>query len=203
MIITIASTKGGAAKSTSAANIAFAMTRKRGAAPIAIVDMDRNRTIKNWSERSDDELPFYVFAEDEFPADWEGDVILDTPGNVDIDELLELAEQSDLVVLPTLPAAFSLESTIATLTQVEALTNYRILLTNVPPRPNKAGIRAMAALDDVGLLRFKKSVARRVVYMESELVGLPVGMMPGTGAKSAANDYKSVTAELVKVVKNG
>jgi chromosome partitioning protein len=201
MIITIASFKGGVGKTTSAIHIAAYLASRRGAPPVALADGDRNRTAVSWAARSEFELPFAVYPESELPDDWDGDLVIDTAGGLPDDELLKLAQVSDLVVIPTLPAAFSIENTIDTLQRLRGLTKYRILLTAVPPKPSKAGDKAIEALDAVKLPRFKRIISRRAVLTDSELAGVPVSMMAGKPAKMTWAEYQAVGKELVRMVK--
>jgi chromosome partitioning protein len=201
MIITIASFKGGVGKTTTAIHIAAYLASRRGARAVALADGDRNRTAVSWADRADFELPFKVYGDDVVPEDWDGDLVIDTPGNIEEAELLSLASGSDLVVIPTLCAAFSLENTIETLRRLKGLSKYRILLTAVPPKPSKAGERAIEAIDSVKLPRFKQSISRRAVYVESELEGIPTSMLKGAAAKLAWSDYQSVGKELLRYTK--
>jgi chromosome partitioning protein len=201
MIITIASFKGGVGKTTTAIHIAAYLASRRGARAVALADGDRNRTAVSWADRADHELPFEVYPESELPEDWPGDLVIDTAGGLPDEELLKLAQISDLVVIPTLPAAFSIENTIDTLQRLKGLTKYRILLTAIPPKPSKAGNKAIQAIDGEKLPRFKQGIPRRAVYVSSELEGVPTSMLKGSAAKQAWADYLSVGKELVRYVK--
>jgi chromosome partitioning protein len=169
---------------------------------VLLADGDRNKTAVSWAGRSDIVLPFSVCADDDAPSDWDGDLVIDTPGNISETELLALASGSDLVIIPTLPTAFSLENTIDTLQRLQGL-NYRILLTAVPPRPSKEGDRAMEAIDSVGLARFSRSTTRRAVYVKSELEGCPVSGLKGAAAVQAWDDCQAIGKEMLKAVKHG
>lgn len=203
MIITTASFKGGVGKSISCLHIANYLAIRRGANPVIVVDGDKNQTLIQWAERGRERLPFTVCRDHDVPDDFAGDLVIDTPGNIEDEQLLFLAGSSDLIVIPTLPAAFSLESTIATLARLSTLgkDRYRILLTSVPPKPSKAGERAATAIDATELPRFNQFIARRAVFQECELTGLPCNQLKGDAAAAAWKDYMEVGKELMKRLK--
>jgi chromosome partitioning protein len=200
MIITVASFKGGVGKTTTAIHLSAYLANRKGAS-VALADGDRNRTAVNWAGRAVAELSFKVYPETDLPKDWNGDLVIDSAGGLSEDDLLKLAAISDLVIIPTLPTAFSIENTIDTLQRLKGLTKYRILLTAVPPKPSKAGDKAIKALDDAKLPRFKQAIARRAVFTDSELVGVPVASMSGKSAKTAWEDYQAIGKELMRYLK--
>jgi chromosome partitioning protein len=195
MIITVASFKGGVGKSTTAFHLA---TYFQELAPTLLVDGDANRSALDWGARGD--IPFKVVDEKQavkFARKYEH-IIIDTPARPDEDELKTIAEGCDLLVLPTSPDALALG---ATLKMVDALhdldTSYRILLTIVPPKPNKAGMEARAAIKSAELPIFQASIRRLAVFQKAALEGVPVHTVKDSYSEIAWQCYADVAKEIV------
>jgi chromosome partitioning protein len=206
MIITVASFKGGVGKTTTAIHIAEALSKHRGRR-VVLGDGDLNRTTVNWFKRGQEQgidVGFKVFdGDDDPPADYT-DLIIDTPARPEDEELIQLANSSDLMLIPTSPAPGSIEAAIGTLTRLTGLPDnrYRVLLTLIPPRPSRRGERAKAALIESEIAVFKATVQRRDVFMDAELEGVTVNHMKGAAALAAAADYAAVGKELWQLTKD-
>jgi len=107
---------------------------------------------------------------------------------------------SDLLIIPTTPAPFSLEATLATLSRLTALPEdrYRVLLTRVPPRTSKRGDRARDVLINSGIPVFKGAIQTRTIFEDAELEGVPVYALKGTVAQDAWSDYEAIGREIWK-----
>jgi chromosome partitioning protein len=134
-ICTVTGYKGGIGKSTTAIHLSaiFAQYGKT-----LLVDGDPNRTCLAWSKRG--KLPFRVEDERKYQKliremDY---LVIDTPARPESDDLKTLAEGCDLLILPTTPDVVSLEPTLEITEAVES-ANYKLLITLVPPPPNKQG----------------------------------------------------------------
>src|SRR4051794_25091205 len=132
MIVTIASFKGGVAKSTSAVHLSAYLNEL---APALLIDGDPNRSVTAWSRRG--ELPFRVVDERQ-AAKHAGSfehVVIDTQARPTREDLEALAGGCDLLIIPTTPDAMSLDALMLTASALKALgsARFKVLLTIVPP----------------------------------------------------------------------
>lgn len=195
MIITVASFKGGVGKSTTSFHLAAYF---QTLASTLLVDGDANRSALDWVARG--QVPFKVVDEKQavkYARSYEH-IIIDTPARPEPDELKTIAEGCDLLLVPTSPDALALG---ATLKMVDALhdldTEYRILLTIVPPKPNKAGIEARAAISNAELPIFQSSIRRLAVFQKASLEGVPVSEVKDSYSAIAWQCYVDVAKEIV------
>lgn len=197
MIVTVASFKGGVGKSTSAIHLATYFAQD-GANNVLLLDGDANRSVSNWAERGD--LPFRV-ADERHAAKYSKDadhIIIDTAARPNEEDLKTLAEGCDLLILPCVPDVLSLEAMMLTVETLKKLESncYRVLLTIVPPKPNRDGDEARKSLLKADLPLFKTSIRRFQAYKKAALLGLPVYKVNDSKSKIAWNDYRKVGREI-------
>ena len=195
MIITVASFKGGVGKSTTAFHLAAYFQQL---APTLLVDGDANRSALDWGNRG--QVPFKVVDEKQavkFARKYEH-IIIDTPARPDEDELKTIAEGCDLLVLPTSPDALALGATLKMVDALHSLdTNYRILLTIVPPNPQLAGAEARTALLRAELPLFETGIRRLAVFQKAALEGVPVYAVKDSYSQIAWQCYVDVSKEIL------
>lgn len=196
MIITVASFKGGVGKTTTAFHIAAFLNEQ---AKTLLVDGDPNRSVLGWAERGD--LPFKVIDERSLAmhARQYDHIVIDTEARPEYEDLKALADGCDLLILPTTPDALALDALTLTVDALKKLgTNkFKVLLTVVPPRPERDGEEAREALAEAGLPVFKGEIRRYSAYKKAALAGVPVYKIKASNAKEAWDDYKEVGKEIV------
>lgn len=173
-IITVTSLKGGAGKTTSALHLAayFQQTSKT-----LLVDADPNRSLREWVSRGSG-MPFEVIGEASLAkeAGRFETIIIDTKGRPERDDLDDMITGSDLIVVPCPPDAQAVATLRMLFPQFRQLhaTNYRVLLVNVPPLPQKDGEEYRALLDDLQVPVFKRSIRSMKAFKKASVQGCTV-----------------------------
>ena len=187
MIITVASFKGGVAKTTTAVHLAAYLQRL---APTLLLDGDPNRQALVWG--TDGRMPFKIadiLQSAKHAADYgggRGHIVIDTEARPGPDDFKALAEGCDLLVIPAAPDPLDTHALMLTLKELrkEDAVNFRILVVKVPTGEKEAEelrTQLIAAAvpvftAEVPLLKaFKRAVAQ----------GVPVDAVKGDPPRSA------------------
>ena len=180
MIITVASLKGGQAKTTSAVHIAALLGAD---AKTLLVDGDPNRSALNWHKRKG--FPFEVCDERQavkFSRDFKH-IVFDTQARPSREDLEILAGGCDLLIIPLTPDALSLDTLFSFTDSLKQLgaKQFKVLLTIVPPKPATDGVFVRQTLEKADLPVFATDIRRYKAYQKAALAGVLV--------KDVADDY--------------
>ena len=199
MIITVASLKGGQAKTTTAVHIAALMQEN---AKTLLVDGDPNRSALKWHERKG--FPFEVCDERQavkFSRDFTH-IVFDTQARPSKEDLAVLAGGCDQLILPLTPDALALDTIFVLTDSLKQLgaTQFKVLLTIIPPKPARDGAEVRQALTDAGLPVFTAEIRRYKAFQKAALAGVLVKDIDDDYAATAWGDYVAVAQEILNKI---
>ena len=186
MVITITGDKGGVAKTTTTIHLALCLSSRR---PTLVIDADKNRTALKWATRaaqSGEALPFEVIPEKQLVAfggkypPSTSHLLIDTEGRPDDEDLEDAVRTSDLIIVPTEADTGSMETLGVLLKKIQSYMGESsgkrlgILLTNVPPPPQKDGEYARELLKVAGFPLFKTTMRSYKCYRTAQTRGVTV-----------------------------
>ena len=196
MIVTVTGYKGGIGKTTTALHLAAYLQQQ---APAVLVDGDLNRSATGWGRNGS--LPFRVVDERQaakVSREFEH-IVIDTAARPVREDLEALVAGCDHLIIPTTPDALALDALVQTVGALEALgaTNYRVLLTIVPPAPSRDGDEARASLATQHVPVFTTAIPRLAAFAKAALAGIVVSDVAGDPrARRAWEAYARVGKEL-------
>ena len=201
--VSFVSKKGGVAKSTSAIHFAYWLSQQDH--QVALIDDDANRSALKWEARAKDnpkfELTFKIasFAKMAKAVAGTDYVILDTQASISDDDLKDLAEDSDLVIIPT---KVDVDSASAAIETANAIANYqghyRILLTDVLTA-SKSGEELAEDLTADGYHLLGTQIRRGEGVRHASLAGSTLAQQPG-GYRRPWRDYEKAFKEIYSII---
>jgi len=199
-LISLVSTKGGVGKTVSAVHLSAYFS---GIGPTLLVDGDATRSATLWAKPG--RLPFKVVPERQIKMELSKNrydfVIADTEANPREDDFQELASSSHLVIIPTIPDGLCLHSVLQTAEKMRRLSPeipFRVLLTVVPPKPNRDGEESLLFLRDQNLPVFRTGIRRLVAFQRAVMDGVTVERLDRTNL--GWQDYLSVGEEICELL---
>ena len=198
MIITVASFKGGVGKTTTAIHLAACF---QGIGKTRLIDADPNCSALGWASRG--ELPFKVV--DQWQAETQSEIyehiIIDTQARPTTEDLAALADTCDLLVLPTMPDILSLDALVLTIEYLKSIqtSQYRILITSIPPKPSRAGDEVKKLLQEADIPTFDMGIGRLAAFQKAAMQGVPVYAVKDQRAERGWQDYKAIGNEIMQL----
>ena len=203
-VITIAQRKGGAGKTTLAAQLAIAWAK--GGARVALLDIDPQGSLATWVRLrrvrlGDAAIGFEFAALPGWRAEqWIGDhardagfVIVDSPPHVETEARIAV-RVAGLVLIPVQPSPLDLWATEATLTMARNERRPAIAVLNrVPPR-SSATESIAADLAALGVAVAASRIGNRVALVQAMAQGLCV--LETAAASPAAAEIATLAVEL-------
>ncbi len=196
MVISLVGYKGGVAKTTSAIHIATYLQRF---APTLLVDGDPNRSGLHWARNA--LLPFKVIDERQLAKHARNfeHIVVDSEARPTFDELKEIAEGSDLLIVPTTAEELAVHALTQALEHLQQLgnTRWRVLQTIVQPYPNKDAEELRKMLTELNLPHFQQWIRARQVFRKATSEGIPVFAVKDPKAAEAWAEYEAVGKEIL------
>ncbi len=203
LVIAIAQRKGGAGKTTLAAQLAVAWARQGRL--VAVLDIDPQGSLAAWAELRQaargGALGFEFAALPGWRAEqWIADrartadiVVVDTPPHAETEARIVL-RAAGLVLVPVQPSPLDLWATRATLTMAREEDRRALaVLTRVPPRSGLVDTIA-GELAAAGLPLAAARIGNRVALVRSMALGL--GVLETHGGSPAAAEIAALAAEI-------
>lgn len=197
-VVSVASYKGGVGKTTTAIHLAAFFNRLGST---LLLDSDANRASVAWAQAGKLQFPVMTYKQGARHISNYEFVVVDTEARPEKNEMKELAEGCDVLVVPCNPDALSIrvvEQTISVLRETRSI--FRVLLTNVPARPNRDGEEARAYLVNEGIPLFQSSIRRLVAFPRAALEGVTVAELDRNNL--GWQDYELVCEEIINLQKS-
>jgi len=202
-VIAVAQRKGGAGKSTLAANLAAAAagSGKR----VALLDTDPQQTLARWAELRGRAGPRAAVLDIEAPAGWRVPaalerlrrthdwVVLDTPPHADTDARIAI-RGADLVLVPVQPSVADIWAMDATLELARGEKRPVVIVLNRVPSQGRVLAETLATLQARKLPVLPASLGNRTGFAAAFALGL--GVTEAAARSIAADEVHAVSAAL-------
>ena len=206
MVITVAQQKGGAGKTTLAANLATALASSKR---VAVLDIDPQQSLSRWHAIRAARTPTPATLGFSNLAGWrlaaeldrlkrEHDVVLvDSPPQIDADAR-RAVRGADLVLVPVQPSPPDLWAAEGTLKLAAEEKRPACLILNRLPATGKLRETMLATLKTHGTTLLPASLGNRTAYAQAFAEGL--GVTEAWPRSVAATEMRSVVAALLAML---
>jgi len=178
MVITVVSNKGGVGKTTLAYHLARYLA---DSAPTALFDGDPNRSALNWATRTPEKLKHpHLRVENVQMMPKVGrqveHVVIDTTARPSVVDYKDLAQGTDLLIIPVNPDVMSFETALETLRTIRELhaDNVAILLTRVAHTQRSIAHAVRQECTAGGVRIFSQEIRLFAAYQHAARLGVAV-----------------------------
>lgn len=197
MLITVASFKGGVAKTTTAVHIAAYLHMQ---APTLLLDADKTRNALEWSTEVNG-FPFTTapYSQATKLAGRFTHVVLDTGQRPEGSDLKEIVDACDLLIVPAAPGSLDTRSLVQSIVALRHLgaEKFQILMTKVPPLPETDGAKLRAVLQEHQVPMFQSEIPRLKAFEKAAAAGVTVDRVDDRNAARAWASYCAVGKEIL------
>lgn len=202
-VVAVAQRKGGAGKSTLAANLAAAFAGD--GARVALLDTDPQSTLGHWYKARGEAGGKAAALAFETPAGWRVPgaadrfrrshdiILLDTPPHDDTDARIAI-RAADLVLVPLQPSPADLWATGATLDLAKAEKRRVAVVMNRVPAQGRLAEEVGAALRGNGIRLMDQALGNRAAFASAFAAGL--GVTEAAPRSLAAGEIRALAAAL-------
>ncbi|WP_309387256.1 ParA family protein [Cerasicoccus frondis] len=159
-IISFMNFKGGCGKTTlTCLSALYLVTAKK--ASVRVSDRDQGKDTESFVRNiNHDKIKLFDAAEDDDNYDY---LLIDTPGGIVKEEMAQIAELSDLIVIPFALSPTDIRRTRKTGEALNGAENIRLLFNQVNTRTH-AFTQRQGVLEALGLEALKNHLSKRVGY---------------------------------------
>ena len=167
-----------------------------------LVDQDRTRNATNWWERGDGRMPFNVVSPTRMlsVAREHDHIVIDTRGGLEDKDLIEIYDDSDIVVIPASVESMTLEAMLATVDTLRkhnrGTDKVRVLVTRAE-RTSKRAVEARALIEEFGLTALTSTIRPTTAFLDAANLGVLVHQTRSPIGKLGWLDYERAFQEVV------
>ena len=201
MILSLVSWKGGCGKTTSSIHFA-ALLASRGST--MLVDEDRSRNASNWTARGEHHLPFKAYPPRALGSEARkhDHIVIDTRGGLEDQDLVDLYDNSDLIIVPAVAESMTLEALVNTVNILKKhgrdLDKLRVLftMTRRPGGKSDKVTEAKNAVSELGIQTLNVTIRATEAFKDACDAGKLVRDARNPIGKLAWMDYERAFREL-------